>query len=614
MLRPHSNFDFTDDLIRQFDLDRDVSSLRRAFTLARMHDAKCFTTESIKPEGSIQDEVETLRQHLSDYEPLGLIRYAFWCPKNKTATDQNDRENCGIPLGYAIFKVDRFRDSDGKLVTRGHIFEAVFKKHPHENNCIAFPRDFEFRVGDQIHSVSGFLYCQQGPCHKSCAHVAIRSVVMSLGTEKDLFYSRVNQLAGQPIQGPESPGLNSSQILKVLRCCGVQCDALEYEKAWNGGIQHTMHLMERFSSDLKNQWKPIAANEIRITLKRSLFAGFKERMKGTVCLDRENAQNLLNLLKCPEEDEEEFIERMMEIQFDISDFVGANWNRKPELDFPYQKFLYAGVEAGGAALVGFDLALPEGESFASHIVPFFGHTFNQDAWVPMAENAYFTMGSETRYISSHSWLSSFLMHDDNFGPNFCVPKDYLDPSEVRFAVTIRREGTGFGGVDAEAIALDCVLSVSKEGLLENRQNAWTFRLLDALQRGNVVLRSVAITRDEYAEHLAKVQDWEGNYEDEVYPKIMGQILPQMIWLVEISIPELFPGNKRKIGEVVLDATISEENLPSDKFLSSGLCRLIRLPEWYLFSKMEGDEGGFDETPSLLTTHVDLFRHSKEPDQ
>ena len=79
----------------------------------------------------------------------------------------------------------------------------------------------------------------------------------------------------------------------------------------------------------------------------------------------------------------------------------------------YQKFVYAGIESGAGALLGFKLVGPE--ATGHHIIPFFGHTFNRDMWVPNAEPAYFHVGEETRYVPSESWVSTFVGHDDNFG-------------------------------------------------------------------------------------------------------------------------------------------------------------------------------------------------------
>ncbi len=55
----------------------------------------------------------------------------------------------------------------------------------------------------------------------------------------------------------------------------------------------------------------------------------------------------------------------------------------------YQKFVYAGIESGAGALLGFKLVGPE--ATGHHIIPFFGHTFNRDMWVPDTENQRISM-------------------------------------------------------------------------------------------------------------------------------------------------------------------------------------------------------------------------------
>jgi hypothetical protein len=55
---------------------------------------------------------------------------------------------------------------------------------------------------------------------------------------------------------------------------------------------------------------------------------------------------------------------------------------------PYSKLLYAGLENGFGGLLGFDLTGVNedgSEVNGRHIIPFFGHTFNQDTWAPRAQ-------------------------------------------------------------------------------------------------------------------------------------------------------------------------------------------------------------------------------------
>lgn len=95
-------------------------------------------------------------------------------------------------------------------------------------------------------------------------------------------------------------------------------------------------------------------------------------------------------------------------------------------------------------------------------------------------------------------------------------------------------------------------------------------------------------------------------------------LPSVLWAVEISLPQLFPATERKIGEIVLDATVSVgkkdflHGRVSRNFLKSIL--FVRLPGWYYFKRLKscvrkGADGKtivFDSAPSALVSHVGVL--------
>ena len=81
-----------------------------------------------------------------------------------------------------------------------------------------------------------------------------------------------------------------------------------------------------------------------------------------------------------------------------TDIVYSELLEEERQGLDYQKFLYSGIESGAGALLGFKLTGPEASGH--HIIPFIGHTFNRDAWVPNADSAYFHVGEDTKYISS----------------------------------------------------------------------------------------------------------------------------------------------------------------------------------------------------------------------
>ena len=271
---------------------------------------------------------------------------------------------------------------------------------------------------------------------------------------------------------------------------------------------------------------------------------------------------------------------------------------------PYQKFAYAGLEGGAAALVGFRLSGRNLEEEAKHIIPIYGHTFNKDTWAPDADFSYFRIGEGLGYVPSECWTSSFLGHDDNFGPNFCIPRLYIEKEKVDYAVEIFREGVCYSGVQAEAMALNLLYSLLPQ--LSLNGNTWIARLLEWVSKQQIVFRTISIQAEDYVDHLVSIVDWDGNTEDESIYRSFEDDLPEYLWVIEISTPQLFPANERKLGDIVFDAT--QELNTSDEEAMNNVFILARLPEAYFFG---GDMA--DGTPEFTTivsgieSHTDLIK-------
>lgn len=268
---------------------------------------------------------------------------------------------------------------------------------------------------------------------------------------------------------------------------------------------------------------------------------------------------------------------------------------------PYQKYLYAGIESGAGAMLGFKLTGPKAEG--RHIIPFFGHTFNQDAWVPNAEATYFHVGEQTRYLPSESWLSSFIGHDDNFGSNFCVPRLYVTCEQAQYVVALQPAGVCYGGMTAEAIAVEYLYSLLPH--LGSSGVRWLDRLIWYADEKHqeVVLRAVALTREQYADHLREIRDWDNHTESRSVCASIEAKAPEHLWLVEVSVPELFPANQRKLGEIVLDAT---EGACAELDFSSYL--FARFPSRFVVVNSVDAEGKpeFISYPSRLRSHTPVF--------
>lgn len=274
-------------------------------------------------------------------------------------------------------------------------------------------------------------------------------------------------------------------------------------------------------------------------------------------------------------------------------------------DLPFQKYAYAGLESGGGALVGFCFAGIGLKEEAQHIIPIYGHTFDKDTWAPNADFSYFHIGEGVGYVPSESWTSSFLGHDDNFGPNFCIPRMYIESDKVVYVVEVFRPGICYGGMQAEALALNALYSLLPSAV--SVSNKWISRLLQWTMKQQVVFRAQAMSRDEYVEHLCSLNDWEGNSENPDLCNLLGQEMPEYIWAVEVSTPQLFPANERKLGEIVLDAT-KELDLDDDSSVNEVFI-FARLPEMYLLGgEITNGNPQFTQVPSMLVSHTELIKH------
>ena len=270
--------------------------------------------------------------------------------------------------------------------------------------------------------------------------------------------------------------------------------------------------------------------------------------------------------------------------------------------FPYQRAVYSGIESGCGSLLVFSLPdnRPNREPNMMHMIACFGHTFNEDTWAPTAEVDYFGADS-IRYTPSDAWMSSFLVHDDNFGPNLCIPKAFLKPELVRHAFVLLPAGFAYEGFIAEMIAANFLYSIVEH--LADSKNEWYLRLVEAARIRKLILRVVPITKTAYLANLRKLDDWDFHQErEETLVEIERVIQPSLMWMIEVSFPDLFPTNKRKVGEVLLDASVP---LPDE--LTFGMFVLARFPGAYvLLERAEGEKGG----PQFLSVPSDLLSHTE----
>lgn len=488
-----------------------TESIRRCFSLARSWSMRTVVVEDIPADGLIRDENDELLTLAPDYTMPGLKRLSFWTvpildPSALSAADPSSL------CGYAIVKHDR---APSRNRDRWHVFEAVFRKYPHEHNCVPSQKEHGVRIGDTEFTIPGVLYAQQNGLNKVCAHVALRTLLSRRLQAGDVAYSELNRLARKAVDEGYDPanGLGAPQIRAILRHYKVPFRDMDYVE---------------------------------------------------------------------EEKKDKNIRRT----------------------HPFRKFVYAGVESGCGALLGFRMTGPAASS-EKHIIPFFGHTFNKDTWVPEADIAYFDVGGGVGYIPSESWTSSFLGHDDNFGPNLCVPRLYVRPEQAEYVVELLQDGAVYSGVHAEAITLLFLYSLWPQ--LAKSDNPWMKRLAAAAHPDvrRVVLRALCVSRDAYLLHLRGARDWTEKQENPNLLAILEKFLPKIVWVVEISLPHLFPANERKVGEIVLNPFVPfDPQAP----INYALFLLARLPgRLFVIESSSAGTPKFMDVASGFESHLPMLK-------
>lgn len=275
---------------------------------------------------------------------------------------------------------------------------------------------------------------------------------------------------------------------------------------------------------------------------------------------------------------------------------------------PYQKILYDSIESGFAGLLGFELTTPKGKK-EHHIVPVTGHTFNKDAWVPGAEESYFKIGG-TGYIPSESWSDNFIIHDDNFGSYYSLPYRYLELKNIRLCLGILPDKK-----KSDPIAIEPIALIFLEKILANlrwheddlfNQFPWLYRLLKYCSNGRVILRTILMKKSSYIKHLRQMESWEGEKINKKRMDIYSKILPNSFWMVEVSIPELFSANRRKLGELlILDDVVIKPEIQPDW----SLFLFAHLPACLAIKNSKQNEFGF--YPHSIKSHTPIYSQSED---
>lgn len=279
-----------------------------------------------------------------------------------------------------------------------------------------------------------------------------------------------------------------------------------------------------------------------------------------------------------------------------------------------------------------------------HAAALAGHTFNKDNWWAYAWKGYFTKSRTSyEYLPSVLWCDNFIIQDDNYGPQYLLPVHSLKTTELwsllprpikslsqttRFNMSkiLKRLGAHRAALNLYR-PVYCIITYPHDlpsfcdvmwiepsnleflGRFVDRINLiptlnfnvfYMDYFLHNFKKKDLVLRTYALNKNEYIDSLKKYK--QSGAQDLNIDHIIDS-LPNMIWVTDISIPELYWINHKKIGEIV---TIPPDNRKNLNQATMNI-RVIKLPGLISVIDSDGDSFlyGIDNGPA---TH-DLIQPS-----
>lgn len=274
-----------------------------------------------------------------------------------------------------------------------------------------------------------------------------------------------------------------------------------------------------------------------------------------------------------------------------------------------EQVIYRYVESGIPVIVGIETAR------GAHAIVAIGHTFNPDYWWARAATEYYYLPKTgekityrgIEYHCSTSWIQNFIVQDDNLGPYYFIDAFVLAQKTSGIIIPLPKN-IYLTAEDAEitaweALYRDATFNILSDSIRDLTQMAlqgigysesnlkWLKMFIDFYQKGDLILRTYLRKSSELIQDINKFTRTE-----EVRSQIQSMTMPEYVWVVEISWPDIFCYVRKKCGEIILDATANA--IPDEAVLS------IHLPGLFIKKLVVED----DFTFQIILSDDQPFRH------
>lgn len=256
--------------------------------------------------------------------------------------------------------------------------------------------------------------------------------------------------------------------------------------------------------------------------------------------------------------------KQMGWQAHVADFVS-----NPAID--YEDFIYPLVESGCPTILGIH------NPNTAHVLAVLGHTLNSDRWTPEARHGYGAFPISP-YISTSAWADHFIVSDDNFGMYVTLPTDSIrnvlvpkhNPNlHAALAIGLAPDNVNVTGyfVEQRAASLATQLISLTNPTSANR---WFGLLKETGQK--LVCRTLLSSKSAYVDAMKSIEDDQHRKITATEVNLLESSLPERFWVTEVTVPNLYSGNKRKLGDVITLSTVTQQ-----QFVSGAIFPLCWLP-------------------------------------
>lgn len=223
-----------------------------------------------------------------------------------------------------------------------------------------------------------------------------------------------------------------------------------------------------------------------------------------------------------------------------------------------EQIIYRYLESGIPVVIGI---VAGAEMHALVVV---GHTFTPDSWEAQTITAYYNQPKTGGfYHCCTNWIERFVVQDDNLGPYTLVHSDFLRSSACKLiAVGLPKNIIYCMAEDAETIARDllspqrydvtCIFKKFMEAEEKNINKEtlfWYREFTNYVKTNELVLRTYLRNSEEWKKTTSTTESY-NEYKD-----ILDNLpMPEMIWIVEVSWPQIFRHGRKLCGEIIIDPT------------------------------------------------------------